>query len=110
MDKDQKKAAIAWKERQAKPGIYAVRCGAAQEIWIGQTGDLAKIENRIQFTLSHGGGSNPGLQAAWLRHGGEAFGVEVVEAIDGDQPAFAVRAQLKQRLAHWQKALGARLL
>lgn len=111
MDQDGKKAAIAaWKERKTAAGIFALRCLASDELWIGQTANLDKIENRLRFTLTHGGNPNAALQASWTRHGGGAFVLEILEQIDGDEPPYAAKALLKERLAHWRQRLAAATL
>jgi hypothetical protein len=77
MKSDDRKAAIAaYKERKSLAGIYAVRCGASGQVWVGQTLDLDKIQNRIWFTLRLGSNSNRDLQSAWTAHGADAFTFE----------------------------------
>ena len=45
-------------------GIYAIRCKASPEIWVGQAPNLEKIQNRIWFSLRQGSHTCRSLQAA----------------------------------------------
>ena len=55
MNRETRKAAVAaYKERKAEPGIYAVRCMASGQAWVGGAPDLATIWNRVSFTLRQG--------------------------------------------------------
>ncbi len=113
IDRMARKAALSsYKERKVVAGVYAVRCKPSGECWVGQTPDLSKIQNRIWFSLRHGRGRHPALQAAWQEHGADAFAFEVVEELaDQDELSAYVRAQvLKARHAFWLKELGARAI
>lgn len=108
MNQERRKAAIdAYKERKVAAGIYAVRCAASHECWVGQAPDLSTIQNRLWFTLRFGSCRQASLQGAWNRHGTEAFTFEIVETIEEEaEPLFRDRI-LKERRAHWAAALGA---
>ena len=71
MTEDRKAAIAAYKERKVIGGVYAVRCTATGEVWVGQWPNLATIQNRIWFTLRQGSHPNPDLQtilaAEWRR-------------------------------------------
>ena len=43
---DRKAAVNAYKKREVEGGIYAVRCVASGEAWVGGAPDLSKIQNR----------------------------------------------------------------
>ena len=74
MNSEDRKAAItAYKERKNVAGIYAVRCAASGQVWVGQTPNLDTIQNRIWFALRLGSNSNRDLQSAWSAHGGDNF-------------------------------------
>ena len=108
MTKDGRRAAIdAYKERKAVAGIYAVRCRASGETWVGRAADLDKIQNRLWFTLRQGGNPHRALQAAWRAHGAEAFAFEVLERLPEEASDYLRASALKDRLAHWRDALGA---
>jgi hypothetical protein len=55
MDGETRRAAVAaYKERKPRMGIYAVRCAVTGQCWVGRAMDLAKIQNRLWFTLRMG--------------------------------------------------------
>jgi hypothetical protein len=108
MDIEDKKAAVrAYKERKIERGIYAVRCAASGDIWVGYAADLSKIQNRLWFTLRQGTNPRPSLQGAWTAHGCEAFSFDVLERLDEDDQTFARDRAAKLRLAHWTEQLRA---
>jgi hypothetical protein len=108
MNKDEKKAAIAaYKKRESVAGIYAVRCAASGEVWVGQTPNLDTIQNRVWFTLRLGNNLHDGLQKAWLDHGPDSFTFEVLERLEDEKLPYVRRALLKKRMSHWQSKLGA---
>jgi hypothetical protein len=51
---DRKAAIAAYKERKTFAGVFAIRCKASPQAWVGQTPNLEKIQNRIWFTLRQG--------------------------------------------------------
>ncbi len=104
----ERKAAIsAYKERKVLAGIFAVRCGASGQCWIGRAPDLTTIRNRIWFMLRMGNATCPSLQAAWRTHGEDAFGFEVVEQIEDEEDAYIRGKLLKARQEHWCSERGA---
>lgn len=108
MSKSERKAAIAeYKKRKSVPGIYAVRCAATGQVWVGQALDIETIETRIRFGLRTNGNVQKSLQAAWNEHGETAFSFEQLELIDGDGPATARDSLMKDRLSHWKAELSA---
>lgn len=103
-----RKAAIAaWKERKSVAGIFAIRCTATSQVWVGQTPDLEKIQNRIWFTLRQGSHTCRSLQAAWAAHGPESLTFETCERLEEEASAYIRDGLLKERVAHWRKQLGA---
>jgi hypothetical protein len=103
-----RKAAIAaYKERKSVAGIFAIRCTATAEVWIGQTPDLEKIQNRIWFTLRQGGHPCRSLQAAWTAHGPDSFTFEACERLEEEEVPYVRAALLKERALHWRTELGA---
>jgi len=108
MDKAQRKAAIsAYKERDAAIGIFAVRCLASGEVWVGPSLNLDTIRNRIWFGLRMGNALNAEMQRAWSSHGSDSFVFEVLEQLDPDEPDFVRDSQLKERAAYWRANLRA---
>lgn len=104
---DRKAAVSAYKERKTAAGIYAVRCAATGDCWVGQAPDLGAIKNRLWFTLKLGTAPHRGLQAAWNAHGADQFMFEALETMPEEALPFARIAWLKQRLAHWRTELKA---
>jgi hypothetical protein len=108
---DRKAAIAAYKERKPALGVYAVRCAASGELWVGATPNLDTIRNRLWFGLRLGNDPHPDLQAAWRLHGGDAFSFEILERLpdeegDAGEP-FLRQALLKERAAAWRARLGA---
>lgn len=108
MKREDRKAAVdAYKKRKALAGIYALRCTATGQCWVGRAPDLAKIRNRLWFTLAQGASAYPTLQTAWNQHGEGAFKLEIVEELEEEETAFVRERALKDRLDHWAAALQA---
>lgn len=111
MDKGQKKAALqAYRERKVEAGVYAVRCQATGQNWVGGAPDLSTIQNRLWFSLRMGGDPHRSLQDAWKAHGGERFTFEILERFDDEAPGYDRGLMLKQRSTHWCAALQAESL
>ncbi|NVN85684.1 MAG: GIY-YIG nuclease family protein [Rhodopseudomonas sp.] len=111
MQKDNRKAAIAaYKERKACAGIYAIRCTASAQVWVGQTPHLDTIQNRIWFSLRQGSHPNRALQAAWTLHGADTFAFEPLEQLAEEESRYVRDALLKERAGHWQSTLDARAM
>lgn len=97
-----------YKERKVEAGVYAVRCLATGQAWVGSTPDLSTRQNGIWFSLRLGSHREKSLQAAWTAHGAEAFAFEAVEAIDVEGlDRFGRDSRLKERRAHWIAAMNA---
>lgn len=111
MNRDDRKAAItAYKERKIAAGIFAVRCAASGQIWVGQTPNLDTIQNRIWFALRLGNNSNRDLQIAWSAHGGDNFTFEPLEQLEDEESPYVRDSALKERALHWQKTLNASII
>ncbi|WP_448189617.1 GIY-YIG nuclease family protein [Azospirillum sp. sgz301742] len=104
---DRKAALAAYKERAVSAGIYAVRCAAADAVWVGAAPDLSTIQNRLWFQLRLKGCPCRALQAAWDAHGADGVTFEVLERLEDEEIAYARTAALKARAAHWGEALNA---
>jgi hypothetical protein len=109
MDKQNRRQAVRdCKERKVPLGIYAVRCAATGEAWVGRSPNLEQQQNRIWFGLRQGGHPNRALLAAWAAYGEAAFSFEVLEALDDEGLGDLGRDSLmKDRDAHWREVLGA---
>lgn len=104
---DRKAAVAAYKELKAVAGIYAVRCLASGQCWVGRALNLDTVQNRLWFTLRHGGTAPAGLHAAWRAHGPGSFAFEAVERLKEEELTFVRDRMLRARLAHWRTALQA---
>ena len=105
---DRKAAVTAYKERKSVCGIYALRCAATGEVWVGYAADMEKIRNRIAFSLRSGATPHRSLLEACRTHGVQQFMVEDLEVrSDEDEPGFARDAWRKARVAYWREKLGA---
>ena len=108
MDRSERKAAVsAYKERKPVAGMYAIRCAATDEQWVGATPDLSAIWTRRTFALRQGIETNRALQSAWNLHGPESFAFRVLEEIDLEQLPYGRERALKERVGHWREMLGA---
>ena len=104
---DRKAAVRAYKEREVEGGIYAVRCAASGEVWVGGAPDLAKIQNRLWFTLRQGTNTHRSLQSTWNARGAEAFSFEIVERLDAEEIEYVRDRMMKERLIQWAEQLRA---
>lgn len=102
-----KAAVLAWKERKAIIGIYALRCTASGEVWVGSSPTLDRVQNRLWFTLKMKSAKPESLQVAWDRHGEAALIFEALEQIEEKDIAFCQRATLQERRDAWAAKLGA---
>jgi hypothetical protein len=97
----------AYKERKVFPGIYALRCTATRQIWVGSALDLSTIQNRLRFALSQGNHPRPTVQEASRAHGPAGFTYEELERLEPDESDYIRDAILKERTAHWRIQLKA---
>ena len=107
MNREERKMAIAAaRERKPVPGIYAVRCLATRQAWIGQANDIDAIENRVRFALQQRTHPRRSLQAMLKAHPADQFTWEALERLDPDLEGFDRQQGLRDRQAHWCEALG----
>jgi hypothetical protein len=112
MNRNEKKAAAAaWKERKAPAGVYALRCTASGECWVGRASDLEAIEKRLRFSVRMASTPHRALLAAARTHGGAAFAFERLELFEDEEAGPELRdALLKKRVEFWRQELGAQAL
>lgn len=107
MLESEKNAAIAdYRKRKTLAGIYQIRCAPTGQIWVGQAPNIDTIQNRIWFTLRHGGASSATLLEAWRSHGVDSLTFEVLDYIDEESP-YLRQSILKDRVVSWRERLGA---
>lgn len=88
-------------------GIYAVRCTASGEVWLGRSRNVEGTLNRVQFELRQGAPRNVRLRQTWAQHGVGAFSFEVLDRVkQRDDPLFDYEAELDTLLQLWQAELG----
>jgi hypothetical protein len=103
MKSEDKKAAIAdYRKRKNAAGIFAVRCAASNQVWVGQTLNLDTVQNRIWFTLRVGTHSTRDLQSAWTSHGADSF---TFEPLEDEEIPYIRDTLLKERITHWRMEL-----
>ncbi len=109
MNRDRKRAlTAAYKERKARPGVFAVRCAGSAQVWVGHSRELANRQNGIWFALRLGTSLHKGMQQAWREHGEAAFSYEELQVIDGEGlSAWSLDQALKDTAAAWREQLGA---
>ena len=102
-----KRAAIAaYTERKQSAGVYAIRCAASGQVWVGGAPNIDTIQNRIWFSLRQRGTTMPQVQAAWDAHGEAGLTFEVLQRID-EEAAYVRRSLLKERTDYWREQLDA---
>lgn len=103
MDKQSRREAIAaYKEQKVRQGVFAVRCTATGQAWLGLSRNLDAQQNSIWFGLRQGSHRNKALQAAWNAHGEPAIELAVLEVVDTEKLSPYLRqGRLKERLSHW---------
>jgi len=101
-------ATAAYKKRKVEAGIYAVRCEASGEVWVGAWADLATVQNRIWFALRQGAHPRRDVLDAWRRHGESRFSFEILETLEEEASPYVRAVQLKDRAQHWREKLAAK--
>ncbi len=111
VDKSRRKELLQqYAERKPSVGIFAVKCSATGEAWVGWSKALDKRKNSLWFQLRAGGGVGIGvvdLQPIWKAHGEDAFSYEILEELTEDNP-HKLELLLDERAAHWRAKLDAR--
>ena len=107
MDRSERKAAVsAYKERKAIAGVYAIRCAATEEQWVGTAPDCPDLDPPHVRAAARRRNERA-LQSAWNTHGPEIFAFKILEEIDLDELTYGRERALKERIAHWREALRA---
>ena len=112
MNRDRKRElTAAYKERKARPGVFAVRCAAGGQVWVGSSRELLNRQNGIWFSLRLGSHPNRALVQAWKEHGEAAFTYDVVEELpDDERSQWELTNALKDLSAKWRETLNAEKL
>lgn len=109
MDKQSRREALRqYREKKTPMGVFAVRCAATGQAWVGISRNLEQQQNPIWFGLRLGTYPNKALQAVWNAHGRDAFAFEVLETLpDGDLSPLAIDLMLKDADKRWRETLQA---
>ena len=107
MTLDRRAAIAACKERKSVAGVFALRCAATGEVFVGASPNIDKAFNRLQFSLRTGAHPRPRLQAAWTAQGEAAFVFEALERLPEAPSPYLRDAALKERGAFWREKLAA---
>jgi hypothetical protein len=110
MDKSNRREAIRqYKERKVPIGIFALRCLASGQAWVGASRNLDGQRNSSLFSLRLGHHRNKALQAAWNAAGGEpGFEFVILEQLEDEELGPIGRdTWLKERERHWRSTLNA---
>jgi hypothetical protein len=107
---DKKRAIHDFKERKVARGVYAVRCNQTGDVWVGSSPNLAATRNGTWFCLQNGSSIHKQLQAEWDTRGEAAFEYEIIEQLEDDVSALALRDVLKEKKQEWVTRLGAQAL
>jgi hypothetical protein len=100
---DKRAARNAYKSQKTPKGIFAVRCIATGDVWIGSSNHLDSQVNGTWFELRAGLHRNKPMQAVWNAHGEAAFAYEILETLDDDVPPLLLRDLLEERRKHWER-------
>lgn len=106
MSIDKKAAKAAYREHKSVAGIYAVRCAATGQVWVGHTPTLDTVQNRLWFVLRQRGHPDAALQRAWNDQNGAGFVFEELERVKEDDLSFTGDGALKNRAVAWRQKLG----
>jgi hypothetical protein len=109
-DMGRKEAIEKCKSRKAARGVFAVRCTATGQVWVGSSPNLDAARNGAWFFLRHRYHHNKALQAEWNTHGEEAFQYEILETLDEGLSAIGVSDVLKEKKRDWVAQLCAQTL
>ena len=107
---DKRQAKKDFKSKETPKGVFAIRCTASSEAWVGGSDHLNSAQNGIWFLLRNGLHHNQRLQAAWNAHGEGAFVFSVLENLEDDVSPLLVKDLLREREKHWESELGALLV
>jgi len=109
--KQPRKAAIQrYKSRVPLRGVFAVRCAATGQVWVGASRNLDGARNGLWFSLRQASQPDRSLQAAWSTCGEDAFAFEVLATLEPDVSVLRVADLLKQLQHDWARRLGAATL
>jgi hypothetical protein len=104
---DKRAARKEFKSKKIPKGIFAVRCTASGEVWVGASTHLDSERNSLWYRLRNGLHQNKPLQAAWTLYGEPAFEYKALETLDDDIAPLLLKDALSERQKHWTGELHA---
>jgi hypothetical protein len=99
-----------FKERRVPQGIYAIRCTANGDVWVGSSTNLSAVQNSQWFQLRGGLHRSASLQQAWTHHTEQAFSLEVLEQFDDEVSPLLLSDLLRSKKKMWVQNLQAQAL
>jgi hypothetical protein len=99
-----------FKERKVPRGIYAIRCTATGDVWVGSSTNLTAVQNSQWFQLRGGLHRSASLQRAWTHHTEQVFAFEVLEQFDEDVSPLLLSDLVRSKKKLWVKNLQAQAL
>lgn len=83
MDKQNRKDILAaYKQRKVIGGVCAVKNKANGKMLVAAVVDIQGYRNRLEFSKSVGGCTDPRYQKDWEKYGAQAFILEVLEELE----------------------------
>jgi len=99
-----------FKERKVPQGIYAIRCTATGDVWVGSSTNLNAAQNSQWFQLRGGLHRSASLQQSWTHHTEQVFAFEVLEKFDEDVSPLLLNDLLRSKKKTWVETLQAQAL
>ena len=99
-----------FKQCKVPRGIFAVRCSATGEVWVGSSPNLASARNSLWFQLGTGQYRNQPLQQAWQQHGEGAFTLDVLELFQDEVSPLLLNDLFTAKKKEWAQSLQAQTL
>ena len=106
----QRQIADAFKERKVPRGIFAVRCSASGDTWVGSSPNLNAVRNSLWFQLRGGLSRHATLQEAWKQHGEEAFTLDTLQQFDNEVSLLLINDLYAVKKKEWAQVLQAQTL
>jgi hypothetical protein len=99
-----------FKERKVPRGIFAIRCSATADVWVGSSPNLDAAGNSLWFQLRGGLSRHATLQQAWKQHGEQAFTLDVLERFEDDVSPLLLNELYARKKKEWAQTLRSRIL
>lgn len=95
-----------YKQTGPRMGVYAIRNGADEVVFVGASLNVDGAMNRDRFELMSKTHRNKRLLEYWLRWGADGLRFEVIDTVKKrDDPAFDPKTELASLLVLWREEL-----